>query len=155
MNNVDEIINSQEFKNHVFGAAICSFACDPEEGPSLYFEGMSDRPIIYHMTHAKHITTAKDEINIYKIPEFLGNLKNVDESIYNTLMEIYNEYLAVEKEFEYDREYEFNFMEAIKFYGFDNAAEMWSDEDFQALFKEYRQRIEARLQPIQDKVQQL
>ena len=47
MKPISEIVGMQEYKNHVFQAAMTEFANTPNEGPAIYYDSFGNNPIIW------------------------------------------------------------------------------------------------------------
>lgn len=146
MKPITEIIEMSEYKNHVFEAAMNEFACDPEDGPSMYYDSFTEAPIIYHLKNSKNLHSTKDEICIMEIPAFLDSLMNLDKKIYESMMSIYNDFIKIANEFDYDANHaKFKTFEA---YGAANYSEMWANQEFKEQFDKDRNTIASRLRPI-------
>lgn len=146
MKPITEIIEMSEYKNHVFEAAMSAFACNPDDGPSMYYDSFTESPIIYHLKNSKNLRSNKDEVRIMEIPVFLDYLMNPDKKIHESMISIYNNFIKVANEFEYDVNHaKFNAFEA---YGASNYSEMWANQEFKEQFDKDRNYIISRLRPI-------
>ena len=154
MKPISEIVESQYFKNHVFNAAFGSYGCAKGEGPSLYHDWNN---IIYRMHDIPCYNGKYDEICIVEIPKILDELNNVDKTFYDKMMEIYNTYMALANEFEFDFELDNNskFSDLYHSYGCEQPGEMWENEEFTKVFKERVAVIEAKTHPLQELVKSL
>ena len=146
MKSITEIIEMSEYKNHVFEAAMNTFACNPEDGPSMYYDSFTEAPIIYHLKNSKNLHSTKDEVRIMEIPAFLDSLTNLDKKLYESMMSIYNDFIKTANEFDYDVNHaKFKPFEA---YGAANYSEMWANQEFKEQFDKDRNTIASRLRPI-------
>jgi hypothetical protein len=154
MKPINEIVDTQYFKNHIFTAAFSRYGCERGEGPSLYHDW---NIIIYRLKDAPCYNGKYDEICIEEIPKILNDLCNVDKTFYERMMEIYNMFMALSKEFEYDIELDKNskFSDLFHSYGCEKPSEMWENEEFAKIFKEKVDVIEAKIRPLQELVQSL
>lgn len=154
MKPISEIVDSQYFKNHVFNAAFGSYECSRGEGPSLYRDWNT---IIYRMHDIPCYNGKYDEICITEIPKILNELNNVDKTFYDKMMEIYNTYMTLAKEFDFDFELDENstFSDLFHSYGCEQPGEMWENEEFTKVFKERVAVVEAKTHSLQELVKSL
>lgn len=154
MKPINEIIESQFFKNHVFTAAFGSYGCSKGEGPSLYRDW---NIIIYRMHDIPCYNGKYDEICITEIPKILNELNNIDKTFYDKMMEIYNTFMTLAREFEFDFELDENstFSDLFHSYGCEKPDEMWKNEEFVKVFGERVEIIEAKTCQLQELVKSL
>lgn len=151
MKPVNQIIQTKEYKQHTFTAAVKDFAC--ESDVSLYYDSISNIAIIYHLKNSKNINVSTDEIKVTCIPSFLEDIEdNISEKTYDRLQEIYDQFMKIASQYEYEDDCKPDIFTA---YGIQGYPEMWESKEFTETFKKDVAGIVKRLQPIQDLVNDL
>lgn len=155
MKDLKEIIKTQDYKSHVWIAAMTDFANTPDDGPSLYHDSFTKKDIIYHLRSSRKLNTTKDELAISDIKSFLSKLENVSEDISNAFNTIYDRYTRVAESFGYTEDYKFDFLKALKAYEVDSFNELWGNTEFKDQFTNDKNALVSQLRPIQDIVREL
>lgn len=146
MKPMSEIVEMQEYKNHVFQAALAKFANSPSEGPSLYFDTFTNDAIIYHLKSSRHIKPNRDEVSFRRIPEFIEELENVDERTREDLTEISDKFKTVATNAGFEFDLDFKPLVAYDAKGWD---EIWENNEFSDRFKADVANLVKLLTPIQ------
>ena len=152
MKDLKEIIKTQDYKSHVWMAAMTEFANTPEAGPSLYYDSFTKKNIIYHLRSSRKLNTTRDELAISDIKSFLSKLENVSEDISNAFNAIYDRYTRVAESFGYIEDYKFDFLKAYEVDSFD---ELLGNTEFKDQFTNDKNALVNQLRPIQDIVREL
>lgn len=152
MKDLKEIIKTQDYKSHVWMAAMTEFANTPEDGPSLYYDSFTKKDIIYHLRSSRKLNITRDELAISDIKSFVSKLENVSEDISNAFNTIYDRYTRVAESFGYIEDYKFDFLKAYEVDSFD---ELWGNTEFKDQFTNDKNALVNQLRPIQDIVREL
>lgn len=121
MKPINEIIETQPYKNNVVRSAAQRFAAgEALTHPSIYGDSFSKRVIIYKLSYSKslrHLLETLDwgdELAILSIPSFIDQHENdISTNLKNQLLDIYNMFMKVAVEFEYDEDNEEDYLSAI------------------------------------------
>lgn len=153
MKSLNEIINMTEYKNHVFDAALREFSNNPEEGPALYYDTCTNAPIIYHLRNSRYLRTSIDELPIMEIPTFLDSLTNLDKTIYENMMSVYNSFIKIVN----DTGYEINHanVNILVVYEAKDYDELWGNQEFKTQFDKDRLDLATRFAPLQKIINEL
>lgn len=154
MKPITEIIETREFTNHVFVAALRSYACDPSEGLSLYHDSFTNRAIIYHIK-TKYPFAPYDECPLYGIPSYLEKMVNVDKNFYDKFMNIYTLFIKIAEEFNFNKDDDFTINQLADAYGCTDLSEVWASKEFKDAFSDKKAQIIKRLDEVQDLVKSL
>lgn len=154
MKPISEIIKTREFANHAFVGALCSYACEPSEGLSLYHDSFTNRAIIYHIK-TKYPFAPYDECALYEIPSYLDKMVNVDKTFYDKFMNIYTLFIKIAEEFNFNKDDDFTISQLADAYGCTDFGEVWASKEFKDAFSEKKAQITKRLDEVQDLVKSL
>ena len=150
MKPLNEIIQTPEYKQHVFTMACRHFECGEEQLPSLYMDGFSNRLILYRLRNSQSINSKYDEISIANIPSFLDELMNVDKSLYESLMTIYDTITKIATEYGVDLKESLDSKAKFAAYGINDYSEMWANEEFKTHIRKEADELAKRLEPMQE-----
>lgn len=158
MKPINEIIKTDEFRNQLFKAALCEFACKPEDGPALYYDSFVSAAIIYHLRHSKRLRNAGiDEVSLLNLKTFISNLQDVDDETIDLLNDIYNRYRLVAEKYQFDEKIPFKsiYTSYECEYPMEVWMEMWENPEFKERFNQEKLIIVNELRPIQDLIREL
>lgn len=151
MKPINEIIKTDEFRNQLFKAALCEFACSPEDGPALYYDSFVSAAIIYHLRHSKRLRNAGiDEVSLLNLKTFISNLQDVDDETIDLLNDIYNRYRLIAEKYQFDEKMPFK-----SIYTLMDVKKMWENPEFKERFNQEKLIIVNELRPIQDLIREL
>lgn len=151
MKPINEIIKTDEIRNHLFEAALSEFACKPEDGPSLYYDSFVSAAIIYHLRHSKRLRNAGiDEVSLLNLKTFISNLRDVDDETIDLLNDIYNRYRLIAEKYQFDEKMSFK-----SIYTLMDVKKMWENPEFKERFNQEKLIIVNELRPIQDLIREL
>lgn len=154
MKPINEIIKTDEFRNQLFRAALSDFACNPEDGPSLYYDSFVSAAIIYHLRQSKRLRNAgRDEVSLLNLKTFISNLQDVDDKTIDLLNDIYNRYCLVAEKYQFDEKMPFKSIYTS--YGCEKPMELWENSEFKERFNQEKSIIVSELRPIQDLIREL
>jgi hypothetical protein len=153
MKNIQDIIKLPEYRRHIFSTAFSRFACEPRDGPSLYFDSFRNAVIIYHLRESSVLKVKQDEVVVSELPAFIQSLTNVADELVNTLETIYSMYIKLAEKYEYSdgRSYD----EIFIAYDVTGYADMWENVEFKTQFKADVAQAAKEIEPIQRLVQKL
>ena len=154
MKPISEIIKTREFTYHTFVVALCSYACDPSEGLSLYHDSFTNRAIIYHIK-TKYPFAPYDECSLYDIPSYLDKMVNVDKTFYDKFMNIYTLFIKIAEEFNFNKDDKFTISQLADAYGCTDYDELLTSQEFKDAFSAKKAQIIKRLDEVQDLVRAL
>lgn len=127
MNNIEDIIATDTYKNHVIKMAMCDFG---KKAPTMYYD---EKPVIICSDHENDINNVPDKH------------KNDQEA-----MNIYNDLINLLKEKGYlDDKPE----EIRKAYGIKSYYELYRNNEFTKKFNRDKEAIKRELEPIQKRIE--
>lgn len=151
MKPINEIIKTDEIRNQLFKAALCEFACNPEDGPALYYDSFVSAAIIYHLRQSKRLRNAGiDEVSLLNLKTFISNLQDVDDETIDLLNDIYNRYRLIAEKYQFDEKMPFK-----SIYTLMDVKKMWENPEFKERFNQEKLIIVNELRPIQDLIREL
>lgn len=151
MKPINEIIKTDEIRNQLFKAALCEFACKPEDGPALYYDSFVSAAIIYHLRQSKRLRNAGiDEVSLLNLKTFISNLQDVDDETIDLLNDIYNRYRLIAEKYQFDEKMPFK-----SIYTLMDVKKMWENPEFKERFNQEKLIIVNELRPIQDLIREL
>lgn len=151
MKPINEIIKTDEIRNQLFKAALCEFACKPEDGPALYYDSFVSAAIIYHLRYSKRLRNAGiDEVSLLNLKTFISNLQDVDDEMIDLLNDIYNRYRLIAEKYQFDEKMPFK-----SIYTLMDIKKMWENPEFKERFNQEKLIIVNELRPIQDLIREL
>lgn len=154
MKPIAEIVETKEFKIQAFNNAINSYSRNNPGNQFLYRDSFTNRIIIQNIND-NHPRIPYSEIAVFKNYDFLNDRDIVDEKFKQNLEEIRTELKKVMTDFEYEETFAINFRSILDAYGFADANEMWSCEEFVNAIHERENQIIKRLNPIETLVENL